>query len=242
MYNYTNYNDELSEDNKNNLSIIVLAKNEKNNLQKLNLLDELKKYTSELIIIDGHSTDGTYEYAKQYSDLTFKDNKKGKGEAIRLAGSKIATKKVLLFIDSDGSHNPKDIPRIVNPIFRGDFDHITGSRTLGGSDEYFGSFEKFMRVTGSHLILLVINYRFNVNLTDSQNGFRAIKRDVFNKISLKENITTIEQEMIIKTLKNGYTIGEVPAHEYQRISGKSKISLLKVSFRYVYSCIKYILF
>ena len=242
MYNINKYDENFTEEFKRNLSIIVLAKNEKENLEKTQLLDELKKYTNELIIIDGHSTDSTYEFSKKYSNLTFKDNKKGKGEAIRMAGSEIATKEVLLFIDSDGSHNPSDIPRIVNPIFSGKYDHVTGSRTLGGSDEYFGSFDKFMRVTGSHLILLMINYMFNVSLTDSQNGFRAIKRDVFNSISLKENITTIEQEMIIKTLRNGYTIGEVPSHEYKRISGKSKISLISVSFRYVYSCIKYIFF
>lgn len=240
MY-FTNNDESFDENKKNNLSVVLLAKNEKENLIKSNLLSELQKYTYELIVIDGHSNDGTFEYAKEYTKHVYKDDKKGKGDAIRMAG-KIATKKILIFIDADGSHNPNDIPRIVNPIFNNKFDHVTGSRTLGGSDEYFGSFDKFLRVTGSHIILLLINYKFGKDLTDSQNGFRAIKRSVFIDLDLKEDITSIEQEMIIKTLKKGYTIGEVPAHEYKRISGNSKISLPRVSFRYVYSCIKNLYF
>tara|TARA_B100001057_G_scaffold500435_1_gene615483 strand:+ start:18348 stop:19070 length:723 start_codon:yes stop_codon:yes gene_type:complete len=240
MY-YKNFDNSFDENKKNNLTVILLAKNEKQNLIQTNILSELQKYTNELIIIDGHSEDGTYEYAMQFSKDVYKDNKKGKGDAIRMAGE-IATKDVLIFIDADGSHDPNDIPKIVNPIFNNEYDHITGSRTLGGSDEYFGSFEKFLRVTGSHIILLLINYRFKKDLTDSQNGFRAIKRSVFIDLGLEENITSIEQEMIIKTLKKGYTLGEVPAHEYQRISGESKISLSKVSFRYVYSCLKNLYF
>ena len=62
------------------------------------------------------------------------------------------------------------------------------------------------------------------------------------ELGLEENITTIEQEMIIKTLKKGYRMGEVPAHEHKRKAGFSKISLRKVAFRYVYSMIKYLYF
>ena len=62
----------------------------KNRTIQTNILSELQKYTNELIIIDGHSEDGTYEYAMQFSKYVYKDNKKGKGDAIRMAG-KIAT-------------------------------------------------------------------------------------------------------------------------------------------------------
>jgi len=97
-------------------------------------------------------------------------------------------------------------------------------------------------MVGSDIITLGINYRFNVRLTDSQNGFRAIRSDVARKLPLKENITTIEQEMIIKTLKLGYRMGEVPTHEYARRGGESKISARKVAWRYVYSWLKYLFF
>ena len=55
---------------------------------------------------------------------------------------------------------------------------VIGSRGKGGSDELHGTFEQFLRYVGSQLIMLAINYRFGVRLTDSQNGFRALRRDV----------------------------------------------------------------
>jgi dolichol-phosphate mannosyltransferase len=95
---------------------------------------------------------------------------------------------------------------------------------------------------GSSLITALINHRFKVRLSESQNGFRAIKTSVLRSLDLKENITTIEQEMIIKTLKKGYRMAEVPSHEYERVAGYSKIKLRKVAFRYVYSMLKHLYF
>jgi len=93
---------------------------------------------------------------------------------------------------------------------------------------------------GSSFITACINWRFKVRLSESQNGFRAIRTDVIKQLDLKEDITTIEQEMIIKSLKKGFRILEVPSHEQKRVAGYSKISLKKVWFRYVYSLIKYL--
>jgi hypothetical protein len=61
---------------------------------------------------------------------------------------------------------------------------VIGSRGKGGSDELHGTLEQFIRYIGSQLIMLAINYRWNVRLTDSQNGFRAIRRDVGGKLGL----------------------------------------------------------
>jgi len=95
---------------------------------------------------------------------------------------------------------------------------------------------------GSSFITACINSRFKVRLSESQNGFRAIRTDVLRALDLREDITTIEQEMIMKTLRKGYRMAEVPAHEYVRKAGYSKISLNKVAVRYVYSVIKYLYF
>ena len=72
---------------------------------------------------------------------------------------------------------------------------------------------------GSSLITACINHRFQVRLSESQNGFRAIRTAVLRDLGLQENITTIEQEMIIKTLKKGYRMAEVPSHEHKRKAG-----------------------
>jgi len=115
---------------------------------------------------------------------------------------------------------------------------VVGSRGKGGSDELHGDLAKFMRMIGSDLICLAINYRFNVRLTDSQNGFRAIRRDVGNALGLKEDITTIEQELAIKCLKKGYKIAEAPTHEYERKFGESVINVWRVWPLYIWSVVK----
>ncbi|MGA2070369.1 MAG: glycosyltransferase family 2 protein [Sedimentisphaerales bacterium] len=223
---------------KDEITIVIPCKNEEKTVQ--DIITKCQKYSDDIVVIDGHSTDKTREIAESMKARVFLDNKKGKGEGLRVGISK-ALKNIIVFIDSDGSHDPDEIPVLVQPIIEGKADHVTGSRGRGGSDELHGDLGKFMRMIGCDIITLGINYRFGVRLTDSQNGFRAIRRDVVRSLDLKENITTIEQEMIIKTLRKGYRMYEVPSHEYARRYGNSSIKVSKVWFRYIYSWLKYLL-
>jgi len=224
---------------KDKISIVIPAKNEARSIK--DIIEKCQKYSNDIIVIDGHSTDNTADIAKSMGVRVYLDNKKGKGDAIRVAITK-ALNEIIVFIDADFSHDADDIPRLVQPILDGMADHVTGSRMQGGSDELHGDIGKFIRMVGSDIITLGINYRFGLRLTDSQNGFRAIKKSVILSLDLKENITTIEQEMIIKTLKKGYKMAEVPSHEYRRKYGDSVIKIRKVWFRYVYSWLKYLFF
>jgi dolichol-phosphate mannosyltransferase len=126
-------------------------------------------------------------------------------------------------------------------VLSGDYDLVIGSRMRGGSDELHSSFFEFIRLLGSEVITLIINYRFGVRLTDYQNGLRAIRRDVMNALGTTENIFTIEQEMSIKCLRRGFRVGEVPAHEYRRQAGQSHIVVWKVGWRYVWCLVKNII-
>ncbi len=148
------------------------------------------------------------------------------------------TNDIIVYMDADGSHDPDDIPKLVGPIQEDKADMVVGSRPRGGSDEMTGDLPKLIRTIGSHIITLAINYRFNIRLTESQNGFRAIKRDVLNQLGLTENIFTIEQEMILKALKKKFRTDEVPSHEYERRYGSSQINVWKVWHRYVWCVIK----
>lgn len=224
---------------KDKISIIIPARNEAKNIA--DIIIKCREFSDDIIVIDGHSLDETSQIASRMGARVYADNKKGKGEAIRLGITK-AEKEVIVFIDADGSHDPGDVPELVRPIFEGRADHVSGSRMRGGSDELHGDFAKFIRMMGSDIITLGINYRFGVELTDSQNGFRAIKKNVALSLGLKENITTIEQEMVIKTLKKGYRLLEVPAHEYARKYGTSCIKVSRVWWRYVFSWARYLFF
>jgi glycosyltransferase involved in cell wall biosynthesis len=198
------------------------------------IVDSVRRYADEVLVIDGHSRDRTREIAAEHNARVVLDRGKGKGDALRLAFDE-AKGDIVVFIDADGSHDPKDIPAMVAPIIRGDADMVVGSRGKGGSDELHGTFEQLIRYIGSQLIMLAINYRWNVRLTDSQNGFRAIRRQVGKDLGLTSNLTTIEQEMTMKALKQGYRIGEIASHEYERRWGKSKVVVWKLWFAYLWS-------
>jgi hypothetical protein len=113
-----------------------------------------------------------------------------------------------------------------------------GSRPKGGSDELHGDLEKFARMIGSDIITLAINYRFGVRLSDSQNGFRAIGARCARDLHLREDLTTIEQEMVMQALHRGYRLQEVPAHEYARQHGASTIVLPRVAPRYLWCLLR----
>ncbi|MBT8378888.1 MAG: glycosyltransferase family 2 protein [Ignavibacteria bacterium] len=223
----------------NSISIVIPAKNEEKTIGEM--VTAATKYSDDIIVINGNSEDKTSEYAAAAGARVINIPPIGKGNALCESIQHIKNK-ITVFMDADGSHIPEDIPKLVQPILVGEADHVSGSRLLGGSDELHGTFDETLRLMGSSLITACINWKFNIKLSESQNGFRAIRTDVLKKLNLKEKITTIEQEMIIKTLKLGYRMAEVPTHERRRFYGESNINLRKVSFRYVYSFIKYLFF
>jgi dolichol-phosphate mannosyltransferase len=220
------------------ITVVIPARNEEESLGLI--IERVQPHCEEVLVVDGHSTDRTREVAEQHGVRVVLDRGKGKGDAIRV-GAQAASHGIVVFIDADGSHDPGDIPRLVAPIQAGQSDLVVGSRGQGGSDELHGDIEKLLRLVGSDIILIGINWRYKAKLTDSQNGFRAIRRDVILALGLRENITTIEQEMTMKCLKKGYRVSEVPTHEYARIAGDSSIRLGKVAFRYIYSFLRYLI-
>ena len=221
------------------ISVVIPTRNEEGMIKEI--IEGCRPYADELMVVDGHSTDKTREIAEAAGVKVILDNGKGKGAALRYAAT-VVTGDIIVFIDADGSHDPRDIPKLVEPILKGEADHVSGSRLIGGSSELHGGFDECFRLMGSSFITACINWRFKVILSESQNGFRAIKTDVIKQLGLEENITTIEQEMIMKTLKKGFRMAEVPTHEHKRKMGYSKISLKKVWFRYVYSLVKYLFY
>ena len=219
------------------ITIVIPALNEETTIA--DIIVQCRKISNDILVVDGHSLDHTVKIARELGVRVIFDHKKGKGEAIRSAIPHIH-RDVVVFVDADGSHNPDDIPRLVQPILDDRADHVSGSRLLGGSSELHGGFDECFRLMGSSFITACINHRFGVRLSESQNGFRAIRTAVLRDLGLKEDITTIEQEMIIKTLKKGYRMGEVPTHEQKRKGGYSKISVKRVAFRYVWSMVRYL--
>ncbi len=219
------------------VTVVVPAKNEAGLVGEI--VDAVHPY-GDVLVVDGHSTDETRDIALAHGARVVLDGGRGKGQAIRQSLGE-TTSDIVVFIDADGSHDPKDIPALVAPIAAGDADLVIGSRGKGGSDELHGTIDQFIRYVGSQLIMLAINYRWNVRLTDSQNGFRAIRRDVAVALDMKSNLTTIEQEMLMLALKKGYRVGEIASHEYERRWGTSKVVVWKLWWAYIWSFLRNII-
>jgi len=217
------------------VTVVVPAKDEEGVIAEI--IGAVRPHADQILVVDGHSRDRTPEIAASLGARVIADHGVGKGEALRLAID-AATTGIIVFIDADGSHEPADIPRLVEPIRAGRADLVIASRGKGGSDELHGTIEQFIRYVGSQLIMLAINYRWNVRLTDSQNGFRAIRTDVARQLGLTSNLTTIEQEMLMKALKRGYRVGEIASHEYERRWGTSKVVVWKALIPYAWSFLR----
>jgi glycosyltransferase involved in cell wall biosynthesis len=217
------------------VTVVIPTKNEEGAIAEI--IDAVRPYANEILVVDGHSTDGTREIAIARHARVLLDARRGKGEALRRSFS-AASHEILVFIDADGSHDPQDIPKLLAPIRKNEAEMVIGSRTRGGSDELHGTAEQLLRYVGSQLIMLAINYRFRVRLTDSQNGFRAIRKDVALGLGAKANLTTIEQEMLMRALKRGCRVVEVATHEFERKSGISKVSVWRLWLAYLWSLVR----
>jgi len=220
------------------VTVVIPTKNEEGLIAEM--IDAVRPHATEILVVDGHSTDRTRDIALEKGVRVVLDAGRGKGEALRRSFVE-ARHDILVFIDADGSHDPQDIPRLVEPIRRGDAELVVASRTRGGSDELHGTGEQLLRYVGSQIIMLAINYRWHVRLTDSQNGFRALRRDVALALNLKSNLTTIEQEMLMRALKCGCRVVEVPSHEFERRWGVSKVNVWRLWLAYLWSLARNIL-
>jgi len=217
------------------ITVVIPAKNEGPTIAAI--VSRCRMHAHEVLVLDGHSEDDTGAASAGAGARVIRDKGRGKGAAIRQSVEHI-TSEIVVFMDADGSHDPKDIPRLVAPIREGWADHVSASRLIGGSSELHGSFDEFFRLAGSAFITACINWRFGVKLSESQNGFRAIRTSVLRQLDLREDITTIEQEMIIKTLRAGFRVVDIPSHEHSRLHGESHIHLWRVAPRYVLCLIR----
>lgn len=218
------------------VSAVICAKNEERSIG--DVIKGCLAFVDEIIVVDGHSSDDTRAIASELGGKVILDSGGGKGVAIRESLDHVRGD-LVVFLDADGSHDPADIPRLLEPLLKDNADHVTGSRLLGGSSELHGGFDEFLRLTGSSFITACINWRFCKRLSDSQNGFRAARTDVLRDLNLRENSTTIEQEMIMKTLLHGYRMAEVPTHEHKRRFGESHISVWRAAPHYVWCLVRY---
>lgn len=103
------------------VTVVIPTRNEAPSIT--NIIQGCQMYADELLLVDGNSTDGTIEIAESLGVRVVQDNGLGKGDALRVAIQE-AKCDIIVFIDADGSHDPDDIPRLVEPISKNQADLV----------------------------------------------------------------------------------------------------------------------
>lgn len=213
------------------VSIVIPAMNEARNLEVV--LPQLPE-VHEVILVDGHSTDGTVETAQALlPDVrVLSQTRRGKGNALAV-GFEAATGDAIVMFDADGSADPREIPAFVDTLVAG-ADFAKGSRNLdtGGSEDITG-----IRHMGNLALVRTANMLFGTNYTDLCYGYNAFWRDVLDAFELPATAhSTDTGKMLwgdgfeIETLLNcraataKLKIVEVPSIELSRIHGISNLN------------------
>lgn len=192
----------------------------------------------EIVAIDGGSTDGTIELYHSYGIKVIGQSRRGRGNAFQIAFSELDAD-AFIFFSPDGNEDINDLPKFRKFLEHG-ADLVIASRMSSNAhneeDEQFWKWRKW----ANQVFNVTANLCFRRNgtfVSDSINGYRAIKRDAANILSLDAMDYTIEYQMTIRAFKNRMKIIEFPTNEGQRIAGTSGAPSIVTGLKFL-RCLK----
>ncbi len=200
------------------ISLIIPARNENEALP--HMLEGLPRdLTHEIIVVDGHSDDGTPVLARKSGCKVVTQEGRGYGMGV-ISGIKAAEGDLLCFMDADGSYDPEALPRLIELIDQG-YDMAFCSRYLpgAGSDD-----DTFIRKLGNKFFTVLGRVMFKIELTDSLFFYALGKKEVFEALGLTARGFAICIEIPVKVHKAGYKYTEIPSRERPRFAGRSKVN------------------
>ncbi len=200
------------------VSVIIPTYNEAQSIA-LVLKDIPSDLTTEVIVVDSNSSDGTREIAASMGARVVQEPRRGYGRAC-LTGLAVAdSPDVVVFLDGDYSDRPSELPTLLAPIIEGRADITLGSRLDG---QHSAGAMPWHQAFGNRLAAGLIRLLYGLKVTDL-GPFRAGRADVLRSLALEETTYGWAVEMILKGAMAGSRVVEVPVSYYPRI-GKSKIS------------------
>lgn len=204
----------------------------------LNVNLEMEK---EIIIVDDFSTDGTREYLKslegkdKHIKIIYHSKNQGKGAALR-SGFKVVSGDIIIIQDADLEYDPNDYHKLLRPIIDGKADVVYGSRFIGNEPHRVLFFWHYL---GNKFLTFLCNIFANLNLTDMEVCYKVFKRELLDKITLKENRFGFEPEFTIKISRLKCKIYEVGVSYSGRTYAEGKKIIWKDGMRAIYVILKY---
>jgi glycosyltransferase involved in cell wall biosynthesis len=199
------------------ITAILPAYNEEVSLGSVVL--NTKKYVDNVIVVDDGSKDNTVEIAKLAgAEVISHSSNKGKGAALKTGFEAAKTSEIIVTIDSDGQHDPNEIPKLVAPIINGEADIVNGSRYINGNKKDTPSYRR----VGQTVLDKATNLGSGLEITDSQSGYRAFARHAVPAFRFSSIDFGIESEMLMDASNAGLRIKEVEINVRYDVDGSTK--------------------
>jgi glycosyltransferase involved in cell wall biosynthesis len=176
------------------------------------------EHVDEVIVVDDGSADRTAHVAEMAGARVIRHHRNlGKGAALK-TGFEAADADVIVTLDADAQHNPAEIPKLVEPILRGEADVVNGSRYLHGRDE---NTPRYRRV-GQKILDRATNISTGLEITDTQSGFRAFSSASIPHFRFRDPGFVVESEMLADAAEAGLRIVEVEVGVRYDVDGSTR--------------------
>lgn len=221
------------------LSIIIPAFNEEKTIEdilKRVYEMELKDWQKEIIVVDDGSIDNTRTFLKSWEkkvNVIYKEKNEGKGSAVNIGFQK-ATGDIILIQDADLEYSPNDYPILLAPFENKQVNVVYGSRFLGSHLSTM-----FIYAQGNKFVTFMTNILFNTNITDMETGYKVMRKQVIEGLTLHAKRFDMEPEITAKILKKGYQIYEVPISYFGRKFSEGKKLTWRDGIVALWTLIKY---